>query len=157
MWYDSTLHKFRCHQNGLTSDCISTGGRGSARTIVGGSGIVVTDGDGVNGNPTIAASADLLNLTTPRSAASALMGPSSGSPALPSFRALTDTDLPSGVALLSSANIYNALNRFNAGLQFTPQIAPENPENGRMWYDSTTPQVPLPSKWHHIRLHPDGR
>ena len=80
IWYDSTLHKFRCHQAGVTSDCISTGGSGSAQTIVGGSGIVVTNGDGVNGNPTIAASADLLNLTTPRSAATALMGPSSGSP-----------------------------------------------------------------------------
>ena len=85
IWYDSTLHKFRCHQAGVTSDCISTGGSGSAQTIVGGSGIVVTNGDGVNGNPTIAASADLLNLTTPRSAASALMGPSSGSPGAPSF------------------------------------------------------------------------
>jgi hypothetical protein len=52
MWYDSTLHKFRCHQNGVTSDCISK----AARTIVAGTGIVITNGDGIDGDPTIAAS-----------------------------------------------------------------------------------------------------
>jgi hypothetical protein len=133
MWYDSTLHKFRCHQNGVTSDCISTG---SGRTIVAGTGIVVTNGDGINGNPTIVASADLLNLTTPRTAATALMGPSSGGPGAPSFRTLTETDLPSGVALRSAANTFTGLNRFDTGMQLTPQTPPANPENGRIWYDS---------------------
>jgi hypothetical protein len=137
IWYDSALQKFRCHQNGVTSDCISSGGGGSAQTIVAGTGIVVTDGDGINGNPTITASTDLLNLTTTRAAATALMGPATGGPGAPSFRALTETDLPSGAALLSSANIYNALNRFNAGVQLAPQSAPTAPENGHIWYDST--------------------
>jgi hypothetical protein len=133
IWYDSTLHKFRCHQNGVTTDCISSGSM--ARTIVAGTGIVVTDGDGVNGNPTIAASGDLLNLTTPQSPSTALMGPASGDAAPPVFRALTETDLPAGAALRSATNTFAALNTFNNGIRLAPQTAPGAPENGHVWYD----------------------
>jgi hypothetical protein len=144
MWYDSTLHRFRCHQNGVTSDCASAG---TARTIVAGSGIVVADGDGVNGNPTISATSDLLNLTASQNAATALMGPANGAPGAPSFRALTETDLPGAVALKPAANTFTSLNTFDSGIQLSPQAEPASPENGRMWYDSTL---------HKFRCHQNG-
>jgi hypothetical protein len=133
IWYDANVHKFRCHQNDVTSDCI---GGGSTRIITAGSGIDVANGDGVNGDPTISVASDLLNLTAPQIAATALMGPVAGGPGAPAFRALTETDLPGAVALKTAANTFTAVNTFDAGIQLSPQAPPANPENGHIWYDS---------------------
>lgn len=42
MWYDSTANKYKCRENGVTVDCISTGaGTGDVTDVVAGAGIAV--------------------------------------------------------------------------------------------------------------------
>ena len=144
IWYDSVLQRFRCHQNGVTSDCISAA---TTRTIAAGSGISVVNGDGVNGDPTISVSADLLNVAIPQAAGVALMGPVSGGLAVPAFRPLLETDLPASIARTSAANAFTSVNTFGAGIQLLPQGAPAVPENGQIWYDASL---------HKLRCHQNG-
>ncbi|MGH9628423.1 MAG: hypothetical protein ACRD7E_08815, partial [Bryobacteraceae bacterium] len=66
-----------------------------ARTILGTPGkITVSDGDGAAGNPTLNIGSDVLDLTTPRQANTALFGPASGGSGAPSFRPIQPADFP---------------------------------------------------------------
>jgi hypothetical protein len=82
VWYNSTLGKMRCRENGATKDCSAgagladpgasgmvartAAGTAAARTIQGASGkISVTDGDGINANPVVTVGSDIVDKTQP--------------------------------------------------------------------------------------------
>ncbi|MGH9630069.1 MAG: hypothetical protein ACRD7E_17265, partial [Bryobacteraceae bacterium] len=104
----------------------------AARTITGTPGkITVANGDGAAGNPTLNIGSDVLDLTTPRAARTALLGPAAGGSGTPSFRSIETSDLPAGLPFLAADNAWSSKQIFtpsaaqvlSAGSQIVPNRA----------------------------------
>jgi hypothetical protein len=88
----------------------------ASRAISGTPGkITVSNGDGVSGNPLIGIGSDVLDLTTPQNANTALFGPVSGQPGAPAFRSMAPSDLPNiGTGYLATVVPGTSLNTLPA-------------------------------------------